>query len=82
MKVVSVLQAQSMRVARILGYPPHPHDLMMALQEKYGFMGLPTPEDVLSGEPLRPMTFKLGKYSSSRGEVVIELLQIYRAASP
>ena len=80
MKAVSVLQAQSMRVVRMLGDFPHANDLMMALQEKYSFMGIPSPEEVLSGEPNIPMTFKVGKYQCDGREILVDFLQIYRYA--
>jgi len=79
MKVLSVLRAESVRAVRTIGgtfgYLP---DALSALTARYGFVGLPTPNELLPAEPATGITFKHGKLESDDGRsILIDFLQVF-----
>jgi len=79
MNVLSVLQAQSTRIVRILGDLGYLPNLVMEIGKRYQFIGLPRPEQLLPSQTNTPMTFEMGKVQLKDREIAVNALQIYPA---
>src|ERR1700722_7933667 len=81
MEVLSILQAHSMSVFRMVGgnfgYVP---DAIRALVAQYKFVAFPMrPEEVVPAEATSALTFRQGKCELPHKEIVIDILQVFGA---
>src|SRR5437016_6029164 len=73
------MQAQSMRLVRILGDVGYFPNLLMAIAKQYAFVGLPKPETIIATDQNVPVTFQMGKFNTGDREIQIDLLHLYPA---
>ncbi len=79
MKVLSVLQANSVRALRTVGVATFGYlpEAGRALQERYAFLSIPTPEELLPTDPSTGFAFKHGKLEKDGRSILIDFLQVF-----
>jgi hypothetical protein len=82
MKVLSVMRAESVRALRTVGgdfgYPP---TAVAALVEQYGFLSVPTHEELTATavDPTKGITFRRGKLEVGSKLIAIDYMQVFAA---
>ena len=80
MKVLSVIRAESVRAVRTVGgdfgYLPQ---AVSALVKEYGFIGLPTTQELATSDPTKGIAFRRGKLDIGEKLIPIDYMQIFPA---
>ena len=86
MKLLSVLQAQSVKAIRVNGSYGYLPELLSALRAHYNFVGAPQPVDIVAASPVdpantpaHPLVFTQGVITLEDRQIAIQHLQIFQA---
>jgi hypothetical protein len=86
MKLLSVLQAQSVKAIRVNGSYGYLPELISALRTRYHFVGGPQPVDIVAASPVepantpaRPLVFTQGVITLEDRQIAIQHLQVFQA---